>query len=111
MDRAKKDNEDLAPLEILPEDQVIEIGTEDTIAAEEINEVFEQDSGIMDSFKKGLELFAAKKYAEAEEAFTHATEDDPKNVQAWYNKGVALGMLGKAEDAEVCYTRARHLTS
>jgi Flp pilus assembly protein TadD len=49
------------------------------------------------------------KYEEAIGAFNRAIDINPKYVEAWYNKGVALEKLGRNDEANVAFAKAKEL--
>ncbi|MCL0095377.1 tetratricopeptide repeat protein, partial [Dehalococcoidia bacterium] len=51
----------------------------------------------------------AKEPEKKVEYYTKALEIDPKNADAWNNKGDALYDLDKYEDAIHCYNKAREI--
>ena len=46
------------------------------------------------------------RYEEAIKSYDEALKIDPKDAQAWNNKGVALGNLGRYGEAVTCFERA-----
>ena len=48
---------------------------------------------------KEYTLIALNKFNEAIEAYDKAIEIDPKNLEAWNNKGIALNELNKYDEA------------
>jgi Flp pilus assembly protein TadD len=54
-------------------------------------------------------LIILERYEEAIEALDKALELDPQFAYAWYNKGVVLEKLGKSDEAQVCYDKAKEL--
>ncbi len=50
-----------------------------------------------------------REYVKAIENYDRALELDPKYLDAWYNKGLALSNLKKYEEALTCYDRALEL--
>ena len=55
---------------------------------------------------KGIDKVKQQKLEEAIELFDRVLEINPKNTEAWNNRGVALFQLGKGEEAIKCYDRA-----
>jgi pentatricopeptide repeat protein len=37
------------------------------------------------------------------------TQAFPNDAKTWYNKGIALGKLGRYEEAKQCYDKAKQL--
>jgi tetratricopeptide (TPR) repeat protein len=56
--------------------------------------------------KKGLKSYTQKNYAEAITYYDKAIDINPNYADAWYNKGVSLGRLGRHEEAHVCIEKA-----
>jgi tetratricopeptide (TPR) repeat protein len=56
--------------------------------------------------ESGLCLLALLRNAEAEMAFRHVLEADPGHLEAWKGLGVALGRLGRTDEAFACFDRA-----
>ncbi len=54
----------------------------------------------------GLCLLALRRNAEAEPAFRRVLEIDPGHPEAWKGLGVALGRLGRTDEAFACFGRA-----
>ncbi len=54
----------------------------------------------------GILLLENRIYDMAEKIFSRVVQVAPDNVLAWYNKGVALGNLGKYEEEITCYDEA-----
>jgi tetratricopeptide (TPR) repeat protein len=59
--------------------------------------------------KKGMDLIAAQKFAEAESVLGSARTEAPQDPQAAYYHGVALEGLGRGEDAKSAYEAALKL--
>ncbi len=53
------------------------------------------------------ELGRKKRTEEAIDAFNKALMFDPSYANAWHYKGIALGQLNRAEEAEVCFQRTK----
>ena len=53
-----------------------------------------------------LDSAELKNYEEADECYDKALEIDPKEKDAWFEKGIALGSLGKFEEEIECYEKA-----
>lgn len=66
----------------------------------------EEWSGADNFFKKGLELYAARKFSDACEFFSAAIDLRPDNVNYHYYRGVCLCELGKMDDAVLDYSFA-----
>ena len=49
------------------------------------------------------------RYSEALSCFERATELNPKDAHAWWNKGVALQELGRDTLANECLDKAKQL--
>jgi len=56
--------------------------------------------------KKGLKAYVQKNYEEAITYYDKAIDINPNYADAWYNKGVSLGRLGRHEEAHVCIEKA-----
>ena len=54
----------------------------------------------------GNRLITKKKYNEAHDAYDEATKLKPDSFIGWYNKGIALDLLGRYEDAVVALDQA-----
>jgi tetratricopeptide (TPR) repeat protein len=52
-----------------------------------------------DYLKRATDFYFKEKYELAIEAYEKAMESKPNNVEAWFNKGVALGKLGRHDEA------------
>ena len=59
-----------------------------------------------DTIFGGNEHYYKGEYAKAIQYYDKALEMDSKNVDAWYNKGVALDNLGKYKEAIQSYDKA-----
>jgi Flp pilus assembly protein TadD len=59
--------------------------------------------------KKGIALGNQGKYDEAIKCFNEAIRLDPKEVDAWNNKGVALKALGRTDEAGPAFAKAKEL--
>ncbi|RQW78346.1 MAG: tetratricopeptide repeat protein [Methanothrix sp.] len=57
--------------------------------------------------KKGIALGNQGKYNEAIKCFNEAIRLDPKEVDAWNNKGVALKALGRSDEAGLAFPTMR----
>ena len=57
-------------------------------------------------FQRGNVRYLQEKYADAYEDYSEASRLDPQYTDAWSNKGVALGRLGKQDDALKCFDKA-----
>lgn len=64
------------------------------------------DLFVKDALARGTELFYNRQYSDALEWYEKAIAKDPKNAEAWYNKGLSLGNLGKEEDEIKSYDKA-----
>ncbi len=60
-------------------------------------------------FSIGYSFVEKSDYVKAIECFDKALELNPRNQEAWYNKGVCLGKLEKYEDAATCFDKALEL--
>ena len=58
---------------------------------------------------KGNSLYALEKYEEAITCHDETIRLNPEDPTAWYNKGIALKKLGRDEEAEQCFAKAREL--
>lgn len=61
------------------------------------------------AFLDGVSRYHNEIYDEALRDFNRATELDPSFARAWYNKGVTLDKLGRHDEAQVCYDKAKEL--
>jgi tetratricopeptide (TPR) repeat protein len=59
--------------------------------------------------ENGLDFMNQGKYEDAIEAFDSAINSDPQYVEAWYNKGLALQSLGRHDEANAAFARAKEL--
>jgi tetratricopeptide (TPR) repeat protein len=55
---------------------------------------------------RGVALWERDQRQDALTVFTHVTETDPGNAQAWYMRGLAFAHLGRLEDARTSFERA-----
>ncbi|HPE62470.1 MAG TPA: tetratricopeptide repeat protein [Methanothrix sp.] len=55
---------------------------------------------------KGMDRVKRREFEEALGYFDEVLETNPKNSDAWNNKGVALFQMGRTEEALVCYDQA-----
>ncbi len=62
-----------------------------------------------DFINRGLDHFYKQEYEKAKVAFERAVKLDPNNADIWFNIGVALGKLGKTEDALKSYDKTIEL--
>ena len=62
--------------------------------------------GIEDWFEQGLSLSGSKRYEEAIKAFSKAIDRDPRNADAYYNRGIAWYQKGDYGQAIADYTKA-----
>ncbi|MGB7952416.1 MAG: tetratricopeptide repeat protein [Candidatus Nitrosopolaris sp.] len=58
---------------------------------------------------KGNEYLARGQPSVALDYYDQAIKMDPNHVNAWNNKGVALGKIGQQKDADRCCTKAKEL--
>ena len=58
---------------------------------------------------KASMLHKRGEYEEANKCYDKAIELEPKYAIAWYEKGIALNMLGKNKDSEKCFKKAKEL--
>ncbi len=58
------------------------------------------------SLSRGNALVRQRQYAEAHAEYLRATEADPEDPVAWANLGASHMLLGRPEEAAVCYDRA-----
>lgn len=58
------------------------------------------------SLGRGNALIRQRQYAEAHAEFLRATETDPEDPLLWASLGASHMLLGRAEEAAVCYDRA-----
>ena len=77
----------------------------------EIEELLEEKHQTLDKKaellgEQGKLLFAAQEYEAALKAFDKAVEFKPDKDEAWYNRGYALGELGRLEEAIASYDKA-----
>lgn len=49
------------------------------------------------------------RYKEALRAYEEALRLEPTYVLAWHNKGITLNALGRQQEAQLCYEKAREL--
>ena len=59
-----------------------------------------------DDCRRGVELLAAGRYAEARRAFLAAIEDERDDDRAWFGLGIAAEALGDRREAARCYAQA-----
>ena len=59
--------------------------------------------------EQGRIFNAAEEYEAALKAFDKAIEINPEYHQAWYNRGIALGKLGRLEEAVTSYDKANQI--
>jgi len=78
-------------IEILPDETIVD---EEIIESAQIHPEEEKESQAIKYFRQGLEFFGQQQYAESAQAFDRATNLEPKNAQAWYNKALVLSRLG-----------------
>jgi tetratricopeptide (TPR) repeat protein len=60
----------------------------------------------IDWFMKGFALCNQEKYSESLDAYNKALELDPKDFEAWNNKGIDLGLLGRNDEALEAFKNA-----
>ena len=53
----------------------------------------------IDWFMKGYNLYNQEKFSESLDAYNRALELDPRDFEAWNNRGIDLGLLGKYDEA------------
>jgi len=53
----------------------------------------------IDWFMKGLALYNQEKFNESLQAYSRALELDPNDFEAWNNKGIDEGLLGRYDEA------------
>ncbi|MCX6672287.1 MAG: tetratricopeptide repeat protein [Methanothrix sp.] len=53
----------------------------------------------LDWFMKGLALYNQEKFNESLQAYSRALELDPNDFEAWNNKGIDEGLLGRYDEA------------
>jgi len=53
----------------------------------------------IDWFMKGLALYNQEKFDESQQAYSRALELDPNDFEAWNNKGIDEGLLGRYDEA------------
>ncbi|VVB72399.1 Beta-barrel assembly-enhancing protease [uncultured archaeon] len=58
---------------------------------------------------KGWALMEQKKYSEAQKCIDEAIKLDPENAYAWENKGSILKGIGRDEEAEAAFAKAKEL--
>ena len=49
------------------------------------------------------------KYEDAIKCYDEIIKIKPDDAFTWYNKGIALANLGKQEDADNCFAKAREI--
>jgi Flp pilus assembly protein TadD len=59
--------------------------------------------------KKDGALFGLKRHEEAMSVYDQANRLDPDDVNAYFNKGIALERLRRHKDAQQAFERARQL--
>ncbi|MBT3685891.1 MAG: tetratricopeptide repeat protein, partial [Nitrosopumilus sp.] len=60
-------------------------------------------------FMKSKLLFDLEKYKESIQFCDKAIKADPEDSDVWFCKGNSLKKLGKNEEAEICFVRAKEL--
>jgi tetratricopeptide (TPR) repeat protein len=83
----------------------------DCKAIKTIREEIEAIAKKIDYMNQGYHYSSQKKYKEALEAFENAIKEDPKNANAWFQKGNCLSKLGRYEEALNAFDEAIRLKS
>ena len=60
----------------------------------------------LDWFMKGYSLYNQEKFSESLDAYNRALLLDPKDFEAWNNRGIDLGILGKYDEALMSFENA-----
>ena len=57
--------------------------------------------------RRGRALYHTREYPEALSSFKQALEIDPSRKEIWNEIGVILEKLGKREEAQICFAKAK----
>jgi tetratricopeptide (TPR) repeat protein len=64
-----------------------------------------------DLINKGMDFYNQDKFEEAIQAYDKVIEINPRNAEAYNNKGTALGVLGKYSEALQAFEKAKTINS
>lgn len=78
-------------------------------AYDKVIEIGRYPQCIMVRYNKGLSLYNLGKYEEAIQSYNSTIEYIPKHTDAWIAKGNAFSKLGRYDEAQVCYDKAKEL--